>query len=142
MSDTLRDPHDLQRQISQLRFTVIALLGCSLLFLALANLTLVMLAPRFEVTFEEMLGSKEKFPALTTFVLSYTRWFNDLTAFGVIVGLPAVCFALVLAFRRSIYPVLLSLAVLLVLIVHAPMVILAMLLPLAQIVIGIGERAP
>src|SRR5689334_11068971 len=107
MSDAPQDPYNLQRQVSRLRFTVVALLGCALLFLALANLALVMLTPRFEPIFEEMLGSKEKLPALTKFVLGYSHGVGSVTFCAVIIGIPTVCFALVLAFRQSIVPVLL-----------------------------------
>src|SRR5687768_9789350 len=108
MSDVPPDSHDLQRQVSRLRFTVIALLGCTLLFLSLTNLALVMLAPRFELIFDEMLGSRDKLPALTKLVLNYATWFGGVIPYAVILAVPAVCFALVLAFRRSILPVLLS----------------------------------
>jgi hypothetical protein len=142
MSDALLELQDLRRQVARLRFTVVALLGCALLFLALANLALITLAPRFELIFEEMLGSKNKLPALTKLVINYTQWFGGVIPYGVIVGVPSLCFALVLVFRKSIVPVIVSVAVMLLMIVHAPIIVLALFLPLIQIISGIGERAP
>ena len=140
MSDVPPDPDGLQRQVSRLQFTVIALLGCALLFLSLTNLAVLMLVPQFELIFEEMLGSKDKLPVGTKLVLHYATWFGGVMSYAVVFVVPAICFALVVAFRRSILPVVFSVAVMLLQIVHAPFVILALFMPLIQITVVSGEK--
>lgn len=141
MSDWPPELYDLRRQVSRLRLDVLILLGCALLFLALTNLALIALAPNFELVFEEMLGSKDRLPALTRLMLDYAKWFGGFVPYGVVVGLPSLCFVLVLVFQRSIYPMLLTLAVMLLMIIHAPLMIVALFLPLIQITTAMGERA-
>lgn len=49
------------------------------MFIALAILIFLMLVivPKFEKIFEEMLGDKNKLPALTKYVIGFSRWMGD-----------------------------------------------------------------
>lgn len=49
------------------------------MFIALAILVFLMLVivPKFEKIFEEMLGDKNKLPALTKYVIGFSRWMGD-----------------------------------------------------------------
>jgi type IV pilus assembly protein PilC len=78
------------------------------MFIAMAIMVFLMLVivPRFEKIFEDMLGDKNKLPELTKIVIGFSRWMSDnflfLVAGGVIIFVGWRLFASTAGGRRSI----------------------------------------
>lgn len=141
MSDESPEILHLRKEIGQIRFVMVLLLGVGLLFLTLVNLAAIATIPRFEKIFEEMLGSPAKLPQLTRMIVFYGRLGGGLAPYALMLMVPALAMlGLVLGSRTRVMPILCVL-VMAFQAIHWAVLSLSMYLPLIAIIQGVGEKA-
>jgi hypothetical protein len=133
---------DLRREVAGLRLGIFLGATAILCFMILINLFVgVLLPPKFEKIFEDMLGSSSKLPDLTRWVIAYSRGAGGLLPAAVILSIGGFLFAWMNWVRNSWRMVLIAVAAFILLALHLLVLNLALFMPLIQIISGINEKS-
>ena len=136
-SDTVGE---LRREIAGLRFGLFLTATVVLLALALWNLFVAWNIPKYEKIFEDMLGSRDKLPDLTKWVIGYARFGGNLMPFAAIGSFVLITWSVMLLTRHSWRFMLVAVFAIIGLTLHGLIITVAVNIPLMQIIQGINEH--
>jgi hypothetical protein len=134
-SDTVSE---LRREVAGLRFGLFLTATVVLLSFALLNLLVVWNIPKYEKIFEDMLGSRDKLPELTKWVIGYGRLGGNLMPFAAIVSFVLITWSVMLLTRHSWRFMLVAIFAVFGLILHGLAITVALNMTLVQIIQGIN----
>ncbi len=132
--------HQLRREVVGLRFGIFLISTAVLGAFALVNLIAVLYIPKFEKIFEDMLGSRDKLPELTKWVIGYARVGGNLMPLVVIGSFVLIAWSVMLLTRHTWKFMLVTMFAVSGLILHGLVITMALNLPLLQIIQGINEH--
>ena len=100
----------LEKQIRQVRGMVKLVMYAILLLLFVVNAKALYMLPYYETMLENIVGSQDKLPDLTRFIFQYQHLPNHAGLWGT-AGVTLLAMLMLLAWRRSLFPVLFAVIV-------------------------------
>jgi hypothetical protein len=138
-SDTVSE---LRREVAGLRFGLFLTATVILGALALWNLFVAFNIPKYEKIFEDMLGSRDKLPVITKWVVDYARLGGgQLMPIAVVGAFSLGAWSVMLLTRHSWKFMLVAILAVIGLTLHGLVITAAMQFPLMQIIQGINEHS-
>jgi len=137
-SDTVSE---LRREVAGLRLGLFLTATVILVALAFWNLFVVFNIPKYEKVFEDMLGSRDKLPELTKWVIGYARLGGNLMPLAAVGAFSLGAWSVMLLTRHSWKFMLVAILAIIGLILHGLAITAAMQFPLMQIIQGINEHS-
>jgi hypothetical protein len=130
----------LRREVAGLRFGIFLTATVLLAALAVWNIFVAWTIPKYEKIFEDMLGSRDKLPALTKMVIDYARLGGNLMPIAAVGAFAVGSWSMMLLMRHSWRFMLVALLAIIALILHGFIITVAINSPMIQIVEGINAR--
>lgn len=132
---------ELRREVAGMRFGLFLVATGGLIALALWNVFAIGNIPRMEKIFEDMLGSRDKLPELTKWIIGYGRAGAGLMPIVVVGFLTVISWSVMLLMRHTWKFLLVAIVAALLLTVHGQIIGTGLNMPLMQIIQGINEHS-